>query len=304
MASSIQYPGMKLNTIPVMVGPQKSNKSFIAQSYGALFGRYFSPVRSIKEFENRFNAHMEFLMLVLVDECGDGAKRANEALKKCTTEASQLTEHKHRDTTKTKSFYNIIMCTDQQWACAQDRDARRPVYFEPEQIVGLPYFPDSVTEMKTGGLQALMYLLKNRPIADTTTEAIARLTQFRPAACMKSLFKDKLASMKPVDGWIRNCLIIHQIGGHVWNEKFTVSIEEMLRDYKQYNIDIKYAKMNLGKFREIIKRLINVQAENQESTSDPQARTRTLVVVPSWKYCLDKMAGFYEIDPECFLNPV
>ena len=295
MAFVVQNPGIQTERIPTFKGNQGVGKSMVMNVMGTIHGKYFVPLRSVDDFGSKFNSFIEKALFLAVDEAAGSKKQATENLKKATTGQSMLVEPKGIDAHVATPYFNIMMCTDQAWACLQDHNARRPVYFEVKQVLGLDYLNKVADDyLARDGVNHFYDFLMKRNIG-TRKEALNRLKKI-PFTCKRYLFTDKVHSMNarnPPAAYLRECIKNGSVNGRLWTAPFDVDVGFVKCGYYSFD-DRRSSKRPSPELAAALEEMIGatLYAHNGQ----------LMVRFPSRQQALQKMAAYFDVDEEFFIN--
>jgi hypothetical protein len=196
MARIVQDPGgERPGTALVLRGGQGVGKGVFATQFGKLFGNHFLHITNSEQITGRFNFHFKDALLVFGDEVtwGGFRKEAN-ILKALITEETTLCEPKGENAFKVKNRVNLILASNSDWVVQAGPDERRfcVLHVSDKKKEDIPYFEDIVEQMRTGGLEAMLYDLLKMDISAFTLRIIPKT---------EALFEQKERSMEPLEKW-------------------------------------------------------------------------------------------------------
>jgi len=100
MALGVQRPGLVIGTAPVLSGFPGTGKSFLAHSYGHLWGAHYTAITHREHVTGRFNNHLASKRFVFIDEgIFGGDRREAGVIKTRITEDWMVFEAKGVDPT-------------------------------------------------------------------------------------------------------------------------------------------------------------------------------------------------------------
>lgn len=232
MADAVQKPYRKNWTAVLMESKEEgTGKGFFAATFGALFGRHYAAFNKPKQLLGQFNSHLEDKLIIFLDEGSLVEKNAYDYAKSLITEPTLNIEPKGRSMREVNSFHRIIMASNDRYILRASLYDRRWMVFrvQPNSVNNLGYFREIENQMKSGGYEALMYLLVNRKYEDDTVK-----TTIKTAA----LNYQKEQNLSPVLRWWRGCLITGSIGLLTW-PIMSVETKEMYNAYIRWCDEMK-----------------------------------------------------------------
>ena len=200
MADGVQNPATKPGVAIVMRGEQGVGKGIFAQYYGKLFEPHYVQIANPKYLFG-FNALLEDKMIIYGDEAFFAGNKEHEGiLKALITEDTINIERKGKDAVRRKNFVRLIIASNSDWVVpAMGSERRFCVIDVSESKRGdHAYFQAIVDQMNNGGLEALMFILKNRDITG------ANIRNFPQTNALKD---QKIHSMTPFESWLYDSLM-------------------------------------------------------------------------------------------------
>lgn len=166
MAHAIQKPDLHGQIAIVLRGPQNTDKSFFAKTFGALFGRHFLTISDVRHA--RFNAHLRDCIVLFVDE--DISLGHERALKALLTEDTLVIERKGVDAEVMPNRVHLIIGTDTHWALPTSSYERRFLVLDMDAR----YMRDGTIDAdpEAGGLSNLLHALQMRDLANFDVRAL------------------------------------------------------------------------------------------------------------------------------------
>ena len=164
MAHAIQKPTELPGVALVLRGSPGTGKGHFAQHFGKIFGDHFQHLVHMDHLLGKFNAHLSSALVVFADEIvWGGNKREAGQLKGIITESRRMMEAKFKDPIIVDNYARFIFATNEDWAVPTGPKERRycVLNIDESKAEDHGYFADINTEMRNGGLEALMHTLMN-----------------------------------------------------------------------------------------------------------------------------------------------
>ena len=164
MAHAIQKPTELPGVALVLRGYQGTGKGTFAQHFGKIFGDHFQHLVHMDHLLGKFNAHLASALVVFADEImWGGNKREAAQLKGIITETRRMMEAKFKDPLIVNNYARFIFATNEDWAVPTGEKERRfcVLNIDETRAEDHSYFAAINTEMRNGGVQALMHTLMN-----------------------------------------------------------------------------------------------------------------------------------------------
>lgn len=245
LAAGVQRLTRPAGTALVLTGPKGAGKSILIEVYGYLFGAHKFVTSISEDIVGKFNAHLEYTLLLGVEEAFAPQNRAADGtLKDLITRHTLRLEDKFFSAWTGRNHLRMIMTSNNDHVVRADGSDRRYAVFEvanPHQA--LPderraYFGAMVEQMETGGYQAMLGELLARDLSAWNAEVIPETA---------ALQRQKLLNLgnDPVRSWLHARLAdgvaIVEDRGPVsaerrWSEAGTteVTVREALNDFMDY----------------------------------------------------------------------
>ena len=164
MAHAIQKPTELPGVALVLRGYQGTGKGTFAQHFGKIFGDHFQHLVHMDHLLGKFNAHLSSALVVFADEIvWGGNKREAGQLKGIITETRRMMEAKFKDPLIVNNYARFIFATNEDWAVPTGAKERRfcVLNIDETRAEDHSYFAAINTEMRNGGVEALMHTLMN-----------------------------------------------------------------------------------------------------------------------------------------------
>lgn len=162
MARAVQHPDSPGYSAVVMRSGQGTGKSFVAQTFGSLFGRHYMPVTDPKHLVGSFNAHLRDTVVLFGDEAFyAGDKKHESILKMLITEELLTIEAKHVDAETSPNYVHLLMASNNEWVVPAGLDDRRFFVLDVAESKknDHEYFQAIQRQMDNGGREALLHFL-------------------------------------------------------------------------------------------------------------------------------------------------
>ena len=162
MAHAIQKPTELPGVALVLRGPPGTGKGYFARHFGKIFGNHFKHLVHMDHLLGKFNAHLSSALVVFADEIvWGGNKREAGQLKGIITETRRMMEAKFKDPVIVNNYARFIFATNEDWAVPTGPKERRycVLNVDDSKAENHIYFDAINTEMRNGGLEALMHTL-------------------------------------------------------------------------------------------------------------------------------------------------
>jgi hypothetical protein len=203
-------------------------------------------ILNAKHLVGHFNAHLENISLLYVDEAfWAGDKQGESVLKGLITEDKHVIERKGVDSRQKKNHLSIIMASNSDWVVPATEGERR--YFvvdvSDKKKGDHKYFTDITNQMyNEGGLEGMLYELRKMDVSSFN---------FRDVPETFALQEQKLLSMKPEEKWWYELLCDGYLPkGIDWN--VPTASDELLDDYSKKSgrrgFSHKSGQMEMSKF--------------------------------------------------------
>ena len=201
MAHAIQKPTELPGVALVLRGSQGTGKGTFAQHFGKIFGDHFQHLVHMDHLLGKFNAHLSSALVVFADEIvWGGNKREAGQLKGIITETRRMMEAKFKDPIIVDNYARFIFATNEDWAVPTGPKERRycVLNIDESKAEDHGYFADINTEMRNGGLEALMHTLMNFDLSQFNV---------RRYPLTEGLLEQKQLSLPSVAQWWYDILI-------------------------------------------------------------------------------------------------
>jgi hypothetical protein len=174
-AHFVQFPEEKPGTAVVLRGGRGWGKSLVFSEIAKQLGTHALVVGNNRLLTGNFNSHLRNKLLVVVEESfWSGSPRDRGVLQHLITDQITSYEKKNLEAEPGMSFVRVVMISNEDWVAPAASDERR--YFLPKVCTasmdrdrpeGKPghFFPQLVTEMRSGGLEAFFHHLVKYPVS-------------------------------------------------------------------------------------------------------------------------------------------
>jgi len=168
MALGVQQPSQVIGTAPVLKGLPGTGKGVLANAYGHIWKPHFVSITKDDHVRGRFNQHLEGRRFVYVDEAMFGGDRKNAGvIKTMLTEPQIMIERKGVDPIWLDNHMIFMITSNERSVVPADIRDRRWQVFEVSdgKREDKSYFSEIMTQMKSGGYEAMLYELLERDIS-------------------------------------------------------------------------------------------------------------------------------------------
>lgn len=208
-AFMVQQPDRPAEVALVFKGEKGTGKGTFGRALAMMAGRHAMHISNQSHFTNHFNAHLRDCILLFADEAvWGGDVKAEGELKRLITEPTIQIEAKGKDVVTARNMLHVVMASNGDWVvpASMDDERRFAVNEVNSKYRGNKAFFEALhRQLNRGGLQAMLFDLKTRPIGD-----------FHPRAGIPqtmALAKQKLTSLDHTDSWWYECLCRGHLGG-------------------------------------------------------------------------------------------
>ena len=201
MAHAIQKPAELPGVALVLQGSQGTGKGHFAQYFGKIFGDHFQHLSNMDHLLGKFNHHLSSALIVFADEIvWGGNQREAGQLKAIITESRRMMEAKFKDPILVDNYARFIFATNDEWAVPTGPKERRycVLNVDESKAENHIYFDAINTEMRNGGLEALMHTLMNFDLSQFNV---------RRYPVTEGLLEQKQLSLPSVAQWWYDILI-------------------------------------------------------------------------------------------------
>jgi len=168
MADLVQHPRKRLGVSLVLRSDaQGTGKGLFAKILGHLFGKHYLHITNPRHLTGNFNAHLIDCILLFADEAfWAGDKSSEGALKTLITEEFRAVEIKGKDVFQVRNFTRLLIASNKSWVVPSELHDRRFVILDvnPQRARNTKYFGAMITQMESGGYEALLWFLMNLKI--------------------------------------------------------------------------------------------------------------------------------------------
>jgi hypothetical protein len=278
MADAVQNPHRLPGVAITLRGRQGTGKGVFISQFGKIFGRHFKHVQTPDHLTGKFTQHLADALLVFADEVVWGGDKQREGvLKALITEERRFVEPKGVNAYEVGNYIRLMMATNNDWAVPAGGEERRFCVLDvgDNRMQDSDYFQAIVTQMDSGGREALLYMLLHRDITDVN------IRNFPKTA---ALFDQKELSLDSVLAWWLDCLREGRIVG-VWSPRSIESWPTWMSTadlYQAYSVALKTEKYprNPAKSKALfVKTLMKVAVLNKsrprvDSVAEGEGRPR------------------------------
>lgn len=194
-AHLFQNPAEPGHVAVVFKGNKGTGKGKIAEWVRQACGQHGLQISNSRHLVGNFNAHLRDCVFLFADEAfWAGDKQADSVLKALITEPLIPIEAKGVDVTMARNMLHIMMASNADWVVPASTDERRYAVFQMGDAhkQDLAYFAAIDSQMKAGGLAAMLHELLNR---EYDPRAV------RTAPVTEALRDQQQLSMAPAEKW-------------------------------------------------------------------------------------------------------
>jgi hypothetical protein len=195
MAWAVQHPAEQAEVAIVFIGNRGTGKGTLGKALCRIFGQHALHLSSPEHLTGRFNAHLRQCSFLFGDECyGPKDKSAEGTLKRLITEDSLIIEQKGRDPLPEPNRLHVMLASNNEWVIPAGAHERR---FVVQKVADTyrqdpAWFGPIYKEMKSGGVQAMLFDLLSRDLGDWHPRQIVRTA---------ALAEQQEESLSPLDAW-------------------------------------------------------------------------------------------------------
>lgn len=227
MAFAVQKPAVPPGVALVMRGTKGSGKSVTANALGHLFGPHYKAVSNSEQVTGRFNAHLQDLSLMLIDEgFWAGDKRAEGTLKQLITEPYLPIERKFYDLEMAPNRLHVMMASNEGHVVPARGLERRFLLLDLDdaQAQDTVFFGAMDEQLRHGGYEAMLYDLLNMDLSGFDVRSAPRT---------QGLVEQMLHSLTPFEEWWYGKLKAEQLlpTKKAWGR---VVIKQLYDDYVEH----------------------------------------------------------------------
>jgi hypothetical protein len=214
MADLVQYPRKRLGVSLVLRSDaQGTGKGLFARIFGHLFGKHYLHITNPRHLTGNFNAHLIDCILLFADEAfWAGDKSSEGALKTLVTEEFRAVEIKGKDVFQARNFTRLLIASNKSWVVPSELHDRRFVILDvnPQRARDTKYFGKMMTQMESGGYEALLWFLMNLKIDIDLRNCMPETDAMKDS---------KVYSMTPVQSFWYESLVEGEFeSGNNWEE--------------------------------------------------------------------------------------
>lgn len=243
-AWSIQHPAEQAEVALVFRGARGTGKGTFARALMQLFGQHGRHVSQMKQVAGNFNAHLRDCCLLFADEAYTRDDRKAEAeLKRMITEPTLQIEAKGRDAVPALNHLHVVMASNNDWVAPAGTYERRFAIFDVSDCRrgNKAYFRALHNQLQSGGYEAMLHDLLNRPLDDWHPRDDIPQTD--------ALQDQKALSLTPYQDWMATLLDDGELPGALFDRPNTALSQALLAHARQNVPGLQYATDNkLGRF--------------------------------------------------------
>jgi hypothetical protein len=194
-AWAVQHPAEQAEVALTFRGGLGTGKGTIGKAMCRIFGQHARHLSSPEHMTGRFNAHFRLCCFLFADECyGPKDKSAEGTLKRLITEPTLQIEPKGCDIVEEPNRLHVMIASNHDWVIPAGEFERR---FAVQDVAEIhrqdpDWFGPIYKEMRSGGLQAMLYDLLHYDLGDWHPRQIVRTA---------ALAKQQAESLSALDQW-------------------------------------------------------------------------------------------------------
>jgi hypothetical protein len=199
-AHMVQRPYEKPHVAVVLKGKKGVGKDSFVNTMGALLGSHYVMVANLRYLTGNFNAHLENLILLALNEAfWSGDKRSEGVLKDAITGKTHIIERKNKEAYTVPNLLRVVIMGNEDWLVPASDDERRYAVFEfnEQRKTDTKFFDSLHKGMRDGGLELLLNHLNSMDLSDF---------DMNTAPKTMGLLEQKLSSLPPFEQWWMDCL--------------------------------------------------------------------------------------------------
>ena len=281
MARAVQAPDSPGYSAVVMRGGMGTGKSFVAKTFGSLFGRHYLQVTDPKHLVGSFNSHLRDCVVLFGDEAFyAGDKKHESMLKTLITEELLTVEAKGVDAEAAANCVHLIMASNETWVVPAGFDDRRFFVLDisDEKRENHSYFEGISRQMSSGGREALLHFLLTYDVKTFNVRKVPKT---------EALQQQKLLSMDPEEDWWYSKLREGKLLIEDENWRREIPTQDLLTDFlvycRQFNVP---RRGNGSKLADSLKRFMPQGFEVRQGRNAVQVNmpdgTQKMVNRPYW----------------------
>ena len=182
LALTVQQPGVPSEIAVSMKGEQGTGKGTFVRNFGKLFGRHYAHLDKTEHLAGKFNVALSGKVVIFADEAFfAGDKRDLGALKRLISEPTLAIERKGIDVIEEPNFVHLFMATNEDFSHQAGFNERRffTVHVSDAHLQDHAYFASILAELQAGGYEALLTLLRQRPVTHDQVRKVPRTDELR-----------------------------------------------------------------------------------------------------------------------------
>ncbi|MDX2277642.1 MAG: PriCT-2 domain-containing protein [Hyphomonadaceae bacterium] len=167
MALAVQERGHVIGTVPAFIGVPGSGKSFLANAFGALWGRHFVAITNHEHVQGRFTGHLLGRRFIFVDEGIFGGNRKEAGvIKTRVTEKTIMHELKGVDPMFMPNRTVWMIASNEKSVVPADKGDRRWQMFDvcDARARDRKFFEAVRKQLEAGGYAAMLHDLLARDL--------------------------------------------------------------------------------------------------------------------------------------------
>jgi len=233
-AHMVQRPGEKPLTALVFKGKKGTGKNALIGRVAAIFRDYSFLASKRGMLVGRFNAHLERLILLVLDEAfWSGDKEGEGVLKDLVTGDTHNIEHKGKAIYTVDNLVRVVIIGNEEWLVPASDDERRYCVFEVGEgrMQDTKYFEEMRIGMENyGGDRLLLQYLTDFDLSKTDVNVVPKT---------EGLLNQKIESLNPSAAFWFQCLTEGEIPGSSFEDD---TWPEKVEKFQMRSSAIRYAR--------------------------------------------------------------
>ncbi len=206
-AFGFQSPGVKRRTALVLRGKEGSGKGVFGHAIRRAYGHHGLYIAQPSHLTGKFNKHLWTACFVFADEAfWAGDRQAEQILKSLITDELLTIEPKGIDPIQSPNYIDLMLASNDDWVVPAGPEARRYAVSDVDNRYAKGQAPDAERkayfgplwdELARGGIEAMMWDLKERDLSEWDPEAVPQTA---------ALVEQKRHSLRGFNRWYESAL--------------------------------------------------------------------------------------------------
>jgi len=167
IAKMVQEPGKPGQVAIVLIGGRGTGKGVFGNCLCDLIGNHAQHVTGSEHVTGKFNGHLEDCIFLFADEANFAGEKQGGILKAMITEPELPLQGKYKKLKGVANMIHLLMASNDDFVVPAGNDERRFFVLNVSDAhqQDLAYFGAIDQEMKSGGLEAMLYDLQNHDLS-------------------------------------------------------------------------------------------------------------------------------------------